>query len=126
MLDCPSEDIEDAIFHAARCPWWRGRNLLLIRHHMRMPDPIPYGGDVRAVDTHTTEANATDAQRGRTRPGCPDARPVVTMPRAVYDRRPPRLGEHTDELRAWLRATAFEPDPITQTPPAFTVNGSHP
>ena len=45
---------------------------------------------------------------------------------AVYDRRPPRLGEHTDELRAWLRATAFEPDPITQTPPAFTVNGSHP
>ena len=45
---------------------------------------------------------------------------------AVYDRRPPRLGEHTDELRAWLRRPAPEPDPITQTPPAFTVNGSHP
>jgi crotonobetainyl-CoA:carnitine CoA-transferase CaiB-like acyl-CoA transferase len=46
---------------------------------------------------------------------------------AVYDRRPPRLGEHTDELRGWLRNRSA-PDSAT-TPghhSAVTEDWSHP
>jgi crotonobetainyl-CoA:carnitine CoA-transferase CaiB-like acyl-CoA transferase len=44
---------------------------------------------------------------------------------AVYDRRPPRLGEHTDELRAWLHN---RPAPVTTPthPTAASANRSHP
>ena len=46
---------------------------------------------------------------------------------AVYDRRPPRLGEHTDELRAWLHSRPA-PEPVTTPthPTAASANGSHP
>ena len=45
---------------------------------------------------------------------------------AVYDWRPPRLGEHTHELRAWLHS---RPEPVTtptQTTAAASAHRSHP
>lgn len=45
---------------------------------------------------------------------------------AVYDRRPPRLGEHTDELRAWLHNPGAAEPATTHTAAALsTANGSH-
>lgn len=53
---------------------------------------------------------------------------------AVYERRPPRLGEHTDELRAWLRRPATDPADsatgrqlgTTEPTSSATINGSPP
>ena len=46
---------------------------------------------------------------------------------AVYDRRPPSLGEHTDEIRGWLRSRpATEPVTTRTHATAASANGSNP
>jgi len=43
---------------------------------------------------------------------------------AAYQRRPPRLGEHTDELRAWLRKPPDTETTLPDTAAATPSSGS--
>ena len=60
----------------------------------------------------------------------PDAVELVANPielsdtPAAYHRRPPRLGEHTDELRAWLRNPPDTETTLPDTAAATTSSGS--